>query len=80
MVNLYQIILCQISEDSNLQMKRKVEGIYLSTKRQGVTWPHSVTSQKTVSIKSYYIQLGTEPYNQLIERGTEVCHPAVFFY
>jgi len=58
-------------------MKRKAEGIYLSTKRQGVTCPHGVTSQKTVSIKSNYIQLGTEHCNHLMEQATEPCHPAV---
>jgi len=61
-------------------MKRKTEGIYLSTKRQGVTCPHGFTSQKTVSVKSDYIQLGTEPCNQLMEQATEPCHPAVVLF
>jgi hypothetical protein len=50
-----------------LVMKRKVEGIYLSAKQQGVISSHGVTSQKTANIKSGYIQLGTEPISQLME-------------
>jgi len=61
-------------------MKRKAASIYPSTKRHGVTCPLGVTSQKTVSIKSNYIQLGTEPCNQLMERATEPCHPAVVLF
>jgi hypothetical protein len=58
-------------------MKRKAEGIYLSTKQQGVTCPQDVTSQKIVNVKSDYIQLGTKLCNQLMKQVTKPCHPTV---
>jgi hypothetical protein len=71
LVNFYQTRFCKTSEDSNLQIKRKAEGIYLFTKR------HGVTSQNTVNLKSDYIQLGTVPCHQFMENATEPCHPAL---
>jgi len=34
-------------------------------------------NSENFSVKSDYIQLGTEPRNQLMERTTEPSHPAV---
>lgn len=77
MIHFEWQICTRLHPVTSQKIKRKAEGIYLSTKQQCITCPQGVTFQNIVNAKSDYIQLGTEHCNQLMEKVTEPCHPAV---